>query len=118
MLNLEAEIATRMNRAGVTADFLSALSGVSSSRMSAGLRNLKPFSNDTGLGLLAVLKEIEELIEHVRPIPLDLRNPQIIRGLLDGLRDAKSRRIAAPGEKLGCALCGVFAAGKSQEVVR
>jgi hypothetical protein len=108
MLSLESEITARMQSSGVTADFLSALSGVSTSRMSAGLRNLKPFPNDTAMTLLALLREIEELVEQVRPIPVDLRNPQVIRGLLDDLRDAKSSRTTTPGEKSGCVLCGVF----------
>lgn len=108
MLSLESQITARMRSTGVTADFLSALAGVSTSRMSAGLRNLKPFSNDTALGLLTLLREIEELVERVRPIPVDLRNPQVIRGLLDDLRDAKSYGTTAPGQMPGCVLCGVF----------
>jgi hypothetical protein len=108
MLGLESEITARMQSTGVTADFLSALSGVSTSRMSAGLRNLKPFPNDTAMTLLALLREIEDLVERVRPIPVDLRNPQAIRGLLNELRDANSCCTTTPGEKLGCVLCGVF----------
>ena len=108
MLSLESQITARMRSTGVTADFLSALAGVSTSRMSAGLRNLKPFSNDTALGLLTLLREIEELVERARPIPVDLRNPGIIRGLLDDLRSAKSCSTTTPGEKSGCVLCEVF----------
>jgi hypothetical protein len=108
MLSLESQITARMQSTGVTADFLSALAGVSTSRMSAGLRNLKPFPNDTAMTLLALLREIEELVEQVRPIPVDLRNPAIIRRLLDELRDAKSCSATAPGEKSKCVLCGVF----------
>ena len=108
MLSLESEITARMQSSGVTADFLSALSGVSTSRMSAGLRNLRPFPNDTAMTLLALLREIEELVEQVRPIPVDLRNPAIIRRLLDELRDAKSGCATAPGEKPECVLCGLF----------
>jgi|ERR1700677_1669460 len=118
MLSLESQITARMQSTGVTADFLSALAGVSTSRMSAGLRNLRPFPNDIAMTLLALLREIEELVERVRPIPVDLRNPQVIRGLLDDLRDAKASCTTSLGEESRCVLCGVFGAGKPQEVVR
>ena len=110
MLSLESEITARMQSSGVTADFLSALSGVSTSRMSAGLRNLKPFPNDTAMTLLALLREIEELVEQVRPIPVDLRNPAIIRRLLDELRDAKSSRNDTWREVEMCSLRSVWTA--------
>lgn len=111
MFLIEKQIADKMQSLGVAASFVCALSNVSPTMFSAAMRNLKQFENQTAVRILDLLADLTDLVDLARPIPVALENPQVIRGLLNDLRQAKIR--SAPADASGvCALCALKAAGE------
>jgi len=64
---------------GCSNAFLARLVSIEESKLSRALRLLKPLSNEEGLRLLNTLVRLTELRDAVRPLALDLKNPEQAR---------------------------------------
>jgi hypothetical protein len=104
MFSIEKEISEKMQVLGVAASFVCALSNVSPTTFSAAMRNLKPLPNETAIRILDLLADLGDLVDRVRPIPVALENPQVIRRLLDDIQDEKTDLGLTRKDPL-CVLC-------------
>jgi hypothetical protein len=91
-LSFEGRIDAALQRTGLTADQLSAMSRirgrlVSTSKISSALSGIRPFSNEDGLFLLDILADLEALIAASQPLPLSTRNPAILCDLIQQIKD-------------------------------
>jgi hypothetical protein len=66
----------------ISADSLAVLSGLSPARISQGIRGIREFSNDETIRLLDALKDVKQLIGVLKPIPVDLSRPLLVRQLI------------------------------------
>lgn len=89
-MNLSAE--SRIGSAlkdldGLSADALAALAGVAASRLSGALRGVRPLSNQEADVFLKLLSELKNLVALCSPVPVSLKNPTIIKRLLEEIKD-------------------------------
>jgi hypothetical protein len=84
---IENEIKRKAASLEVSLNFLSALSGVSSTKLSTAFNNARRLNREDAKTLQTVIRELEALVEACRPIPIRFANPAAIRELLEAKRD-------------------------------
>jgi hypothetical protein len=94
-LSAEQNISDRLKRMDLTVDNFSALSRefgnyVSGPRLSQALRGAKNLENKTALFLMNLLTDLEHLIDASFPLPLSLKNPQVLARLMRDMKDTPS----------------------------
>jgi hypothetical protein len=96
--SVEAKIQNFMTLRDTTADFISGLaqlegiSGASSSRLSQAFRG-RNLPEETAAPLGNLIDNLEMYCASVHPIPVSLRNPFVIKGLLDDFRKRHEERV-------------------------
>lgn len=94
-LSVENRTLDVMNRRDFTAPFLSALafqyglSGLSQPRLSQAFSGMKPLGNESATQLWSLVQDIDDFCHSVRPIPVSLKNPLVVKELLDDFRAKK-----------------------------
>lgn len=81
MLHLET-ITDLLAETRISADSLAVLSGLSPARISQGIRGVREFSNVETIRLLDALRDVKQLIKVLKPIPVDLSRPLLVRQLI------------------------------------
>lgn len=84
---IENEIKQKAASIEVSLNFLSALSGVSSTKLSTAFNNARRLSWEDAKTLQAVLSELASLVEACRPLQLRFSNPELVRGWLEAKRN-------------------------------
>src|SRR4029077_1724065 len=72
---------------GVSAAFVSALTGIEQTKLSRAFRQLKPLSNAEGMRLTQTLLTLIQLRDALAPLQLDLKNPantRLVMGAFEG----------------------------------
>jgi hypothetical protein len=94
-LSVENRTLDVMSRRDFTAPFLAALafqygySGLSQPRLSQAFSGMKPLGNESATQLWSLVQDIDDFCQSVRPIPVSLKNPLVIKPLLDDYRAKK-----------------------------
>ncbi|HEY4776643.1 MAG TPA: hypothetical protein VIH56_03205 [Candidatus Acidoferrales bacterium] len=87
-LSAESQINQAMkDLEGLTADSFCAIVGIPPTRLSQALRQIRPLDNQQALYSLKVLNSIKDLVNRCDPVPVSLKNPKIIKELLEKLDD-------------------------------
>jgi hypothetical protein len=86
---IENEIKRKTDSWGVSLNFLSALSGVSSTKLSQAFNNARRLGFDDVKTLQRVLRELESLIKACWPLQLRFSNPEVVRGWLEAKRNGE-----------------------------
>ncbi len=84
-LSAEARIASRLRDLGASLIFLSVLADMPPTRLSFGLRGLKPLSNSDAEKLLNLTQRLVELRDAMLPIPIALTQPAVVEAFLERL---------------------------------
>ncbi len=84
-LSAEARIASRLRDLGASVIFLSVLADMPPTRLSFGLRGLKPLSNSDAEKLLNLTQRLVELRDAMLPIPIALTQPAVVEAFLERL---------------------------------
>lgn len=95
-------IRERLLRLNATNDFLASLSNIPASRLSAAWRGTKPLDGATAERLLALTAQLEALVAALKPVPVAMTNPAVVRALLDCIRinDIATEKISETMAKL------------------
>ena len=87
---IESTIVDRLNRLRCATATFAAIDGrISNSRLSESLRGLTTLKNDDSRRLMALLSDMEALAAFAAPLPLEFRNPPLVRKLLEDLRSGE-----------------------------
>jgi hypothetical protein len=85
---IESNIVERLNRLRCPIATFAAIDGqISNSRLSESLRGLTLLRNEDSSRLMSLLSEMERLAALAAPMPLEFRNPPLVRQLLEDMRD-------------------------------
>jgi hypothetical protein len=93
--SVENRVQEVMGRRDFTVPFLAALafqygySGFSQPRLSQAFSNMKPLENEKAQELWSLVQDIDDFCQSVRPIPVSLKNPLVVKELLDNFRAKK-----------------------------
>jgi DNA-binding transcriptional regulator YdaS (Cro superfamily) len=86
-LSAENRIEEKQAALGITLNFLAAISGVSPTKLSQAFNGIRQLENLEATKVLSVLDELSALTEACRPFPVELKNPAVIRQLLNARRN-------------------------------
>jgi len=89
--SVESRLQRKMDRLGITADFLSVLAGIPASRLSQAFRGIRALDNAQGSVLERLIDSLEELANRAAPLPLSFKNPAAIKEVLKKVDDGYLR---------------------------
>jgi hypothetical protein len=97
--SIEGHVQRLIDERGASAEFLGQLSklynisGASQSRISQALRGVNGFTFEHD-GFRILVQNLEEFLVSMEPVPVALKNPQLIKRLLDGYLEKKDQEQA------------------------
>jgi|HubBroStandDraft_6_1064221.scaffolds.fasta_scaffold233742_3 hypothetical protein len=92
-LSVESEITTFLSRHNLDAARFCAIVGpiISTTKLSQALNDFKPLDSEQATSARKTMKSIDRLVALCEPIPISLRNPTIIKGLLGAMEKGTLR---------------------------
>jgi hypothetical protein len=100
-LSVESEITSFLSRHNLDAARFCAIVGpiISTTKLSQALNDFKPLDAEQATSARKTMKSIDRLVELCDPIPISLRNPTIIKGLLGAMEHGKLKVIITLDEE-------------------
>jgi hypothetical protein len=90
-LSAEARINEKIAKLNCTVAFIAALSGISNTRLSNALSGLKALPGRDGEDINQLCADLIEFCNAQAPIPVELRNPILIKRILDDWKIQKKK---------------------------
>lgn len=86
-LSAEAQISQAIRDLDISCDCLCAIAAIPGTRLSQALREIRPLDREQSVALLKLLTQLKDLVRRCEPIPVSLKNPRLIKNLLEKLDD-------------------------------